>query len=141
MPLLSDKVRAFVAENNTAVLTAHRKNGGLQMSIVTCGPYREGVAFTTTEDRAKLINLKRDARCALLISKRDWWGYVVLDGKAQILSADNTDSEVLRMALRDVYRAAAGKEHPDWEEYDRAMVEQDAVVVLVPPERVYGRIA
>ena len=32
------------------------------------------------------------------------------------------------------------KDHPDWEEYDRAMVEQDAVVVLVSPERVYGRL-
>ena len=138
MPLLSDKVRAFVAENNTAVLTAHRKNGGLQMSIVPCGPYREGVAFTTTEDRAKLINLKRDARCALLISKRDWWGYVVLDGRAEILSADNTDGEELRMALRDVYRAAAGKEHPDWEEYDQAMRDQRRAAVIVVPDHVYG---
>ena len=29
-------------------------------------------------------------------------------------------------------------EHPNWEEYDQAMVSQESVVVLVPPEKVYG---
>ncbi|MEE9284610.1 MAG: PPOX class F420-dependent oxidoreductase [Dehalococcoidia bacterium] len=139
--MLSDTVRAFVTENHMAVLTAHRKSGGLQMSVVTSGPYRDGVAFTTTEDRAKLINLRRDPRCALLVSKRDWWGYVVLDGKAEILAADNTDAEELRLALREVYRAAAGQEHPDWEEYDQAMRDERRAVVIVLPDQVYGAAA
>ena len=42
--------------------------------------------------------------------------------------------------LRDVYRACGDKDHPDWEEYDQAIVSQDALVVLVKPERVYGTI-
>jgi PPOX class probable F420-dependent enzyme len=108
------------------------------MSIVSCGLYRNGIAFTTTADRAKLLNLKRNSRCSLLVSQEDWRGYVVLEGHAQVLSADNTDPEEFRLALRDVYRAASGTEHPNWEEYDQAMIEDQRSVVIVAPERVYG---
>jgi hypothetical protein len=39
-----------------------------------------------------------------------------------------------------VFRACGDKDHPDWAEYDEAMVKQDAVVVFVKPERVYGKL-
>jgi hypothetical protein len=42
--------------------------------------------------------------------------------------------------LRDVYRACGDQDHPDWEEFDRAMVAQEAVAVLVRPQRVFGQI-
>ena len=54
------------------------------------------------------------------------------------MSADSTDAEELRLALRDVYRAASGEEHPDWDEYDRAMVDVRRAAVVVMPEHVYG---
>ena len=136
--MLSDKVKEFASQTHRGVITTFRGNAGAQMSIVSCGPYRDGVAFTTTADRAKLRNLKREPRCSLLVSQEDWWGYVVLEGHAEILSADNTDPEEFRMALRDVYRTASGSEHPNWEEYDQAMIADRRSVVIVVPERVYG---
>ena len=135
---MQDKVRQFVAENHRGVLTTFRRNGAAQMSIVTCGPFRNGVAFTVTFDRAKLLNLKRDPRCSLLVAQEDWWGYVVLEGRAEILSADSTEPDDLRLALRDTYRTASGQEHPNWEEYDQAMRENKRSVIIVVPERVYG---
>ena len=86
--MLTDRVKQFATENHRGVLTCFRKNGMPQISIVTCGAYGEGAAFSTTADRVKLINLQRDSRCSLMIAKDDWWGYVVLEGKATILSAD-----------------------------------------------------
>ena len=136
--MLPERVKRFVSENHRAVLTTFRRNGAAQMSIVTTGAYSDGAAFTTTEDRAKLSNLKRDPRCSLLISHESWWGYVVLEGQARVMSPDNTDAEVLRQALRDVYRAASGEEHSDWDEYDRAMVDDRRAAVVVMPEHVYG---
>ena len=136
--MLPENVKSFVSENRQAVLTTFRRDGAAQMSIITVGPYRDGVAFTTTADRAKLINLKRNPQCSLLVSKRDWWGYVVLEGHAQVISSDNTDAEELKMALRDVYRAAAAKEHPDWDEYDEAMRTERRAAVIVVPEKIYG---
>ena len=136
--MLSDSVKQFASENHQCVLTCFRKNGMPQMSIITCGPYRDGVAFSTTADRAKLLNLQRDARCSLMISKQDWWGYVVLEGKATILSPDNTSADELRDALREVYKTATNTEHPNWTEYDQAMVNDHRAAVIVVPEHVYG---
>jgi PPOX class probable F420-dependent enzyme len=136
--MLSDKIREFLAENHQAVLTTFRVNGAAQMSIITVGPYRDGAAFTSTAGKAKLANLTREPRCSLLVSKQDWWGYVVLEGRAQVLAPDNTDAAELRQALRDVYRAAAGREHPDWDDYDRAMVADRRTAVVVVPDHVYG---
>lgn len=136
--MLSENLRAFVAETRRGVLTTFRRNGGAQMSIVTCGPYREGVAFTTTAHRAKLLNLKRNPRCSLMVSQEDWRGYVVLEGQAELLSPGITDAAELREALRDVYRAASATEHPDWEEFDADMLEQRRSAVIVVPEHIYG---
>ena len=139
--MLPDHIKEFVSENHQAVLTTFRRSGAVQMSIVTVGAYRDGVAFTTTAGRAKLSNLNRDPRCSLLVSRQDWWGYVVLEGGAVVMSSDNTDPNELALALRDVYRAATGKEHPDWDEYDEAMARDRRVAVVVVPERIYGTSA
>ena len=136
--MLSDKVRAFATENHRGVLSTFRKRGAAQMSIVSCGPFRDGVASTTSAGRAKLSNLRRQPQCTLLVSQPDWRGFVVLEGRAELLSSDNTDAEELRLAFRDVYRATSGHEHANWEEYDQAMVDQRRSIIVVVPEHVYG---
>jgi PPOX class probable F420-dependent enzyme len=135
---LDPKVREFTAENHKAVLSTYRRDGATQMSIVTTGPLKDGVGFSTTLDRAKLRNLERDHRCSLLVSKDSWWGYVVLEGRAEIISSQTASADDLRVAMREVYRAAAGKEHPDWNEYDEAMRKEDRATVIVIPDKVYG---
>ena len=137
--MLPDNIREFISKNDKAVLSTFRRSGAAQLSIVVVGNYGEGAAFTTTEDRAKLANLRRDPRCSLLVSHDSWWGFVVLEGSARVMSADNTDAEELRQAFREVYRSISG-EHPDWDEYDRAMVEDRRTVVVVVPERIYGTV-
>ena len=136
--MLTDNVKQFLSENHRAVLTTFRKNGAAQMSILSVGSYKDGVAFTTTEDRAKLANLRRYPRCSLLVSKDSWWGFVVLEGKAKVMSADNTDADELRQALRDVFVAASGEEHPNWDEYDQAMRDDRRSAIIVVPDRIYG---
>lgn len=135
---LSPRAQAFLQENHEAVLTTFRSTGAAQMSIVTCGRYGDGAAFTTTVGRAKLLNLQRDSRCSLMVSKRDWSSYLVLEGHARVMAPDDTEAEDLRLALRDVYRAAAGTEHPDWAEYDEAVVRDRRAAIVVVPEHVYG---
>ena len=139
--MLADSVKEFVSGNHQAVLTTFRKSGAAQMSIVTVGAFGEGVGFTTTEDRAKLHNLVRDSRCSLLVSKSDWWGYVVLEGRAKVMRRGESDDDELRDALRGIYRSASGEEHPDWDDYDRAMAADRRAAIIVVPERVYGTAA
>ena len=136
--MLSDQAREFLSQTSRGVLTTFRRDGAAQMGVVSCGPYRDGVAFTTTADRAKLINLHRNPKCSLLVSQEDWWGYLVLEGHAEILSPKNTGAAELADILRDVYRTVSRVEHPDWEEYDQAMRDDRRSAVVVIPGRVYG---
>ena len=128
----------FLEANHEAVVVTFRKSGAAQLSIVTCGAYDGGVAFTTTADRAKLANLRRDPRCSILMSKPDWSAYVVVEGSADVRWRDRTQPEELRLTLREVYRVCGGREHPDWDDYDSAMVEQGRAAIIVRPHHVFG---
>ena len=132
-----DDILPFLEMNHRGVVMTFRRSGAAQLSIVTCGPYQGGVAFTTTADRAKLANLRRDPRCSILVSKSDWSGFAVLEGSADIRWTDRTDPEELRVTLREVYQTCAGREHPDWGDYDRAMVEERRAAIIVMPSHIY----
>ena len=136
--MLPANVVEFAQSTHRGVLSTFRRDGSVQMSIISCGPFREGIAFTVTEDRVKLKNLRRDPRCTLLVSRESWWGFVVLQGRAEIMSSDNTEREEFRMALRDAYRAASGSDHPNWEEYDQAMRDDRRSIIVVVPDHIYG---
>lgn len=41
--------------------------------------------------------------------------------------------------LVELYRTVAG-EHPDWDEYRRALVDERRVVVRLRPDRAYGML-
>ena len=133
-----DEILPFLESNHNAVAVTFRKSGAAQASVILCGPYKGGVAFTTPTGRAKLVNLLRDPRCTVLVSKPNWYGYAVIEGKAEALRPDNTDSEDLRIALRGIFKTASGRDHPDWEEYDRVMVSERRAGIIVRPDNVYG---
>ena len=138
--MLEDYIQSFAKDNHHGVLTTFRKSKAAQMSIVTCGPVTNGVGFSSTLDKAKISNLLRDNSCTLLISSPDWRNYIVLEGHATIFSPGLSDPEELRLALREIYRSASEKEHPDWEEFDRVMIADKRVAIIVEPEHHYGSI-
>ena len=130
---------AFLEQEHSAVVTTIGRSGLPQATIVRAGPYEGTMAFVVRGGTVKLANLKRDDRCTVLVAKPDWTRYATVEGRAATHRQDNTGEEELRMLLRRVFSAAGGT-HSDWEEYDRVMREEARAVVLVTPERVYGRV-
>ena len=136
-----EDARPFMEKNHRGVITTYRRNGAMHTSIVVSGAYQGNAAFVIVYgNSAKTRNLRRDSRCTVMNVDNNWGSHVVVEGQATLSDLSNTDAEKLRVLLREVFQACGDKDHPDWEEYDRAMVTQDAVVVLVKPERVYGSI-
>lgn len=136
-----EEVRPFMESNHQGVITTQQRNGASQVSIVVCGAYQGNAAFVSVRgNSAKIRNLRRDPHCTVLAVTPDWRRYAAVQGEATLYDQKNTDAEELRVLLREVYRACGDKDHPDWDEYDRAMVEQDGVVVLVKPDWIYGRV-
>ena len=134
-----EDVRPFLETYHRGVIATRRPNGATHSSIVVCGAYDGNAAFVSVYPRSqKIRNLRRDPNCTVLAVTDDWRQYAVIEGQARLFDYSNMDAEEIRVMLREVYMACSDTEHPDWDEYDQAMIDQKAVIVLVEPERVYG---
>ena len=136
-----EQARTFLKTNHRGVVTTFQRNGAAQSSIVVCGAYQDYLALVSVRGKsAKVRNLRRDPRCTVTATAADWRNYVVVEGKATLLDYRNTDPEEMRQKLREVFRVCGDGDHSDWDEYDRAMREQDGVIVLITPDRIYGKL-
>ena len=134
-----EQAKAFLANNHRAVVNTLGAGGGIQSSIVVCGAYQEYMAFVSVRGRsAKIRNLRRNSQCTVVATSADWRNYVVVEGEARLFDSTNTPAEELRQKLREVFQVCGDGTHSDWDEYDRVMRQNEAVVVLVTTERVYG---
>ncbi|OLT31576.1 PPOX class F420-dependent enzyme [Actinomadura sp. CNU-125] len=117
----------FLRPRHRGVLVTARSGGAPQMSPVTCGVDGEGrIVVSTYPGRAKARNARRDPSVSICVLSDDWDGpYVQVDGRAEVLDMpDALDG------LVDYYRCIAG-EHPDWDDYRRAMARQNKSLIRV----------
>jgi PPOX class probable F420-dependent enzyme len=122
-----EAARAFVRANHRAVMTTYHPDGRAQMSPVTVGVDDAGhVVISTRETSVKARNLARDPRVVLCVVNDGFFGeWVLVEGTADLVHLP----EAMR-PLVDYYRAISG-EHPDWDDYRRAMVRDQRVLVRV----------
>ena len=122
-----DEARQFVASNHRAVLVTRRRGGGLQTSPVLVGVDDDGkVVISTREGAYKTRNLRRDPTAVLCVLSDDFFGrWIRIDGTARIVSLPEAME-----GLVDYYRGISG-EHPDWDDYRRAMRQERRVLVQI----------
>jgi PPOX class probable F420-dependent enzyme len=129
----------YARANRRCVLITLKADGRSQSSNVFQWTDDDGVVrVSLTADRAKTRNLQRDPRVSLhLLPDDGFWSYVVLEGEADLspVAADPHDATVEELVA--YYRAMSG-EHPDWDDYRRAMVADRRCVLRVRPGRAYG---
>jgi PPOX class probable F420-dependent enzyme len=127
-----DDARAFVASNHRAVLITRRSAGGLQTSPILVGVDGEGkLVISTREGAYKTRNLRRDPTAVLCVFSDGFFGrWMQIHGSAQVVSLPAAMD-----GLVDYYRRISG-EHPDWEEYRRAMQDQRRVLLRISIEGV-----
>ncbi|XVQ08453.1 PPOX class F420-dependent oxidoreductase [Spirillospora sp. CA-255316] len=130
----------LVAGRDLGVLATVKRDGRPQLSNINYH-YDEGrglVRISITDDRAKARNLSRDPRASLHVSAPDGWSWAVAEGDAELspVAADPHDAAVEE--LIEVYRDIRG-EHPDWDDYRRAMVADRRRVVRLRVARLYGQ--
>ena len=125
------------AAQHQGVLVTAKRDGRPQLSNIA---YHLGdglVRISITADRAKYANAVRDPKVSLYVGRQDFGAYVVLEGDAEVTPpAEATDDDTVD-ALVDLYRSLAG-EHPDWDDYRRAMVTDRRAVLSFRPTHAYG---
>jgi PPOX class probable F420-dependent enzyme len=139
---LDERVLDFARDKHTGAVVAIKKDGRPQVSIVAyqLSASEPTIRISTTADRAKTRNVRRDPRVSILVTSEDRWQYAVLEGDAELsaVAADPQDGTVDELV--DLYRSIAG-EHPDWDDFRRAMVAEKRLVLTLHLTHAYGTVA
>jgi PPOX class probable F420-dependent enzyme len=121
-----EEARDFAASNHQAVLITRRRDGGLQTSPVTVGVDDDGVVISSRETAYKARNIRRDPNVTLCVFTDAFFGpWIQIDGRAELVPLPEAME-----GLVDYYRRIRG-EHPDWDEYRRAMVADNRLLIRV----------
>jgi PPOX class probable F420-dependent enzyme len=131
-----DELLDFVRPRHHLVLVTHRRDGSPQVSPVTGGVDQEGrIVVSTYPERAKAVNARRDPRVSVLVLSDEFDdAWVQVDGECEVIDAPDSVEPLV-----DYFRCISG-EHPDWEEYRRAMREQGKSLLRITPTR-WGPVA
>lgn len=133
---------AFVAQHARGVLMTIRRDGRPQASTIMYGMFDDDheLRISVTADRAKTRNLARDPRAALHVTSPDHSSWVVVEGNALLSPTAKAPGDAVCLELQELYRTIRGQEHPDWDEYDRAMVDEQRLIVALRPDHAYGQL-
>jgi PPOX class probable F420-dependent enzyme len=122
----------YIAKNTRGVPATIKRDGRPQLSNISYTLDDDGlIKISVTEDRAKTKNARRDPRVSMTVIGDNWYQYIVVEGTAGFID-DNP-----LPALRHVYERVAGKPHPDWDEFDQAMINDRRVVMTISVDRLY----
>jgi PPOX class probable F420-dependent enzyme len=137
--VLDDKLLAMIRGNSLAVLATLKRDGRPQLSNVSYyfDPRAVAIQVSVTEPRAKTRNLRRDPRASIHVRSDDGWAYAVAEGDAVLTPPAAAPDDDTVEGLIALYRNIAG-EHPDWDDYRAAMVEDRRVLLTMPISHLYG---
>lgn len=135
-PVNLDELLDFVRPRHRMVLTTFRADGSLQSSPVTGGVDAQGrIVIATYPQRAKSANIRRTPRASVVVLSDEFNGpYVQVDGEAEVIGLPDAVEPLV-----EYFRVISG-EHPDWDEYRQAMVDQGKCLIRVAPKQ-WGPVA
>jgi PPOX class probable F420-dependent enzyme len=135
-----DTALHFVRDRHRGVLATHKRDGRPQLSNIAYALGADGVVrVSVTASRAKSANVRRDGRASLYVTRDDFWAYAVLEGDADLSAVTAEPADAAGQELADLYRAVQG-EHPDWDDFYRAMVADHRQVLRLRPTHAYGMV-
>jgi PPOX class probable F420-dependent enzyme len=120
----------FVRPRHHGILATTRRDGTPQMSPVTMGlDDANRIVVSTYPERAKAHNVRHNAAVSMCVLSDDFGGkWIQVYGRAEVLDLPDALEPFV-----EYYRNIAG-EHPDWDEYRQAMVDQGKVLVRMEIE-------
>ncbi len=129
---------AFASSSHNGVLVTLKRDGRPQLSNISYAVVDGAVGISITDGRAKTKNLGRDPRASLYVTSSDFWSYVVLEANAELTPVATAPDDDTVEQLITLFRAVQGKEHPNWDEYRVAMVDDKRLIAWLRPDHAYG---
>ncbi len=93
------------------------------------------IVIASYPKRAKSANIRRTPHASVTVLSDEFNGpYVQVDGDAEVIDLPDAVEPLV-----DYFRSISG-EHPDWDEYRQAMVDQGKCLIRITPRR-WGPVA
>ena len=123
----------FLKENHHGVLVARKRDGALQMTLVSPVVDATGHVIITARDSTyKVKNITRDPRVSLLVYGEKFNGshYIQIDGQAEIIKHPEAMDIVL-----DWHRQIRGVPE-NWDDIRKKTLSEGRIVIRVAIEKV-----
>ncbi len=126
-----DGLLDFVRPRHQMVLITTRSDGRPQASPVTGGVDPQGrIVVSTYPERAKTTNARRNPQVSVVVLSDDFGGaWVQVDGDCEVIDPPESVEPLV-----EYFRCISG-EHPDWDEYRQAMLDQGKSLLRITPTR------
>lgn len=134
---VSDRLWELFGKRGRGVLVTLRRDGRPQLSNLDYLAEPGLIRCSTTGDRAKVRNLRRDPRASFHVTTPDGGAYAVAEGTVTLTDPAVATTDDTVEELVEVYRRIRG-DHPDWADYRAAMVADGRLVIRLDVHRVYG---
>ena len=118
----------LIREQKLAILATLRKDGTPQLTPINYAYHAGSVLISTTRDRAKYWNLRRDSRVSLCVMHPSGRPYLTVFGRGRIEEDDIVDGTA------EIFRRIS--ERPLPEDFAQRLREQKRVLIIVTPERI-----
>ena len=83
--MTSQEIQTLLSKANNAIVGVNRAVGGPQLTPVWYAWDGTSFFFSTTKERAKYLNLKRDPSISLIVDDLETHKYVVAYGRAEVI--------------------------------------------------------
>lgn len=133
----ADRLWELFGQRGRGVLATVRRDGRPQLSNLDYLAEPGLLRCSTTGDRAKVRNLRRDPRASFHVTTPDGGAYAVAEGAVTLSEPALATTDETVDELVEVYRRIRG-DHPDWADYRAAMVADGRLVIRLDVHRVYG---
>ena len=129
------ELEEFIRPRHRGIVMTSRRDGRPQLSPVTMGLADGTILVASYPSRAKIANVRRTGTASVLVLSDDFDGaWVQVDGASEVVDLPEAED-----GLVEYFRVISG-EHPDWDEYRRAMRDQGKCLIRIALD-AWGPIA
>jgi PPOX class probable F420-dependent enzyme len=127
----AEEINALLAKPLDAIIATQHRSGPPQLTPMWF--YWDGHAFyfSTTRDRVKYANIKRNAEIALIVDDQSAHKYVSAHGHAKLVEDDK--DHIMKLTL-PIIRRYVPEDRAN--QMAAAMLEQDRVVIVLHPDKM-----
>ncbi|MCX5208191.1 TIGR03618 family F420-dependent PPOX class oxidoreductase [Kitasatospora sp. NBC_00240] len=136
--LSDDALSELLSTQQFAILATNKSSGHphLTTMLYSWDAAARIVRFSTTADRIKVGQLRRDPRAAVHVQGGDVWSFAVAEGEADVSAVTTTPGDAVGRELLAMVPAAARPQDED--AFLAQLVAEHRVVIRLKVSRLYG---